>query len=247
MRVSVVIITKNQLPYLEKSLPRIASQRLPGQKPEVIVVDSGSTDGARAYAEKQGVRLVCLEPHEFGFARAHNAGAEAATGDIIVRLSGDVVPMNNDWLYHLTQPFEEERVAYTWGSQTLFPSGHYSIWERWVQFVLYSRRDRGATRQVTGRAHTVLGGNMAVRRKLWQQNPYDESLPQAEDYAWAHFWLRKGDWVGVHVPQAGVFHGHEEGIWHGIQRSLSQSVLQGLILAGLIGRRSHSDVSPRHR
>lgn len=243
----MVIITKNQRSFLEQSLPRIAGQEKLDYKPEIIVVDSGSTDGALAFAEKQGARLVCLPPHAFGFARAHNAGASVANGDIVVRLSGDAVPADSLWLSRLTQPFADRQVAYTWGSQTLPLSGRYSVWERLVQFLLYRRRKNDGNRRVTGRASTVLGGNMAVRRNLWEQHPYDESLPQAEDYAWAHYWLRSGDWAGVHVPDASVLHGHEESALLGVRRSLIQSALQGMILAGLAGRDARIFVAPIRR
>jgi rhamnosyltransferase len=235
MRVSVVIITKDQRSFLEQSLPRIAAQEKLVYRPEIIVVDSGSTDGARAFAERQGARLVCLEPGEFGFAHAHNQGADLATGEVIVRLSGDSMPASTDWLYRLIQPFCEERVAFTWGSQILPPEGHYSFWERSVQRLLYREPLQEGNRRVTGRATTVLGGNMAVRQTLWKQHPYDERLPQAEDYAWAHHWLRGGDWEGVYVPQAPIFHGHEEPFFQGMRRSLVQSTLQGLILTGILG------------
>jgi rhamnosyltransferase len=247
MRVSVVIITKNQRSFLEQSLPRIAAQENLQYRPEIIVVDSGSTDGACAFAEKQGVRLVCVAPDTFGFARAHNAGASVASGDIVIRLSGDAVPADSQWLSRLTAPFSDGRVAYTWGSQILPPSGRYSVWEQLVQFLLYRDRENSVNRRVTGRAGTVLGGNMAVRRNLWQRHPYDESLPQAEDYAWAHHRLRSGDWAGVYVPGAAVLHGHEESALLGFRRSLTQSALQGLILSGIIGRESHALVAPTHR
>ena len=234
MRVSVVIITKNQRSSLERSLPCIAAQEKVAYKPEIIVVDSGSTDGARAFAVQQGARLICLEPQEFGFARAHNAGASVATGDIVVRLSGDAVPAHPDWLSRLIKPFQDDQVACTWGSQSLPSPGRYSAWERLVQWFLYRNRERATARRVTGRAVTVLGGNMAVRRALWQEHPYDERLPQAEDYAWAHYWLRTGRRAGVYVPGAVVLHGHEEPLLQGIRRSLLQSTLQGCILAGVI-------------
>jgi glycosyltransferase involved in cell wall biosynthesis len=237
MHVSVVIITKNQRSYLERSLPCIAAQEKLTHRPEIIVVDSGSTDGACALAVQQGARLVCLKPEEFGFARAHNAGAAVAMGDIVVRLSGDVVPAHKEWLYRLIQPFRDNSVAYTWGRQTLPSSGHYSLWERLVQYLLYRQNDKALTRRVTGRARTVMGGNMAFRRALWQQHPFDERLPQAEDYAWAHHWLRHGNRAGVYVSEAAVFHGHEEPLIWGIYRSLVQSLLQGLILMGITGNR----------
>ena len=213
----------------------IASQEKLSYRPEIIVVDSGSTDGACAFAERQGVRLVCLPSESFGYARAHNAGASVATGEIIVRLSGDAIPADTEWLYRLTEPFRDANVAFTWGSQKLPPGGHHSLWERFVQKTLYSGK-RLSNRRITGRARTVLGGNMAVRRLLWCEHPYDERLPQAEDYAWAHYWLRERGKAGVYVPSAAVLHGHQEPLLQGIRRSFVQSALQGMILAGLLRR-----------
>ena len=247
MRISVVIITKNQSPFLEGSLPLIAAQEKISHRPEIIVVDSGSTDGACALARGQGVRLVCLSPESFGYARAHNAGASVATGEIVVRLSGDAVPSDTEWLYRLTEPFSDPNVAFTWGAQKLPTGRHYSLWERFVQTTLYNPRKSFSNRRVTGRAQTVLGSNMAVRRALWCEHPYDERLPQAEDYAWAHYWLRERGRAGAYVPSATVLHGHQEPLLSGIRRSLVQSALQGMILTGLIGAGALPPVPLRHR
>ncbi|MBC8103425.1 MAG: glycosyltransferase [Cytophagales bacterium] len=235
MLVSVVIITKNQRSFLEQTLPRITGQRGLLQPPEVIVVDSGSTDGACAFALQQGARLICLKPHEFGYAHAHNAGAAVATGEIVVRLSGDAIPANRDWLSSLVAPFADASVACTWGGQSL-PAGLHSAWERWSQHLLHKEPRDAAPVRIMGRARTILGSNMAVRRRLWKAHPYDERLAQAEDYAWAHHWLKTGAWAGVFVPGAVVVHGHDEPLFPAMRRSLTQSALQGLILAGLIGR-----------
>ncbi len=231
MRASVVIITKNQRAYLERSLPMIAAQRgMPGGV-EVIVVDSGSADGAQAVARAYGARLVEIAPASFGYARAHNAGAERARGEFVVRLSGDAVPAHPCWLRRLLRPFRDPSVAATWGSQSL-PAHVRNPLERLAQRLSYDngRRPRRHTRDTT-----VLGCNMAVRRALWAAHPYDERLPQAEDYAWTHHWYRRGH-AAVFVPAAPVIHGHEEPLPRALRRALAQSALQGLIRAGVWGR-----------
>jgi hypothetical protein len=104
--------------------------------------------------------------------------------------------------------------------------------ERWAQRRFYEnpRRPRRYTSDTT-----VLGSNMAVRRALWAEHPYDERLPQAEDYAWTHHWYRRG-YVAVFTPEARVLHGHDEPLGRAMRRALAQSALQGLIRAGLVGR-----------
>jgi rhamnosyltransferase len=234
VHVSVVIITKNQRGFLERSLPAIARQQgVPPGQTEVIVVDSGSTDGAqdvvRAVASAAArVRLVEIPAATFGYARAHNAGAARARGEFLVRLSGDAVPAGDHWLRSLLAPFEDDGVAATWGSQIL-PPGIRNPLERYAQRLCYgtARAPRRFTRDVT-----VLGCNMAVRRTLWRRHPYDERLPQAEDYAWMHHWYRCG-YAGVFVPGAAVVHGHDEPLARALHRSLAQSALQCLIRTGV--------------
>src|ERR1700680_723133 len=62
--ISVVIPTKNAGSNIEQLLRRLRSQR--GVKDmEVIVVDSGSTDGTLAVAERGVMKLVRIAPGEF--------------------------------------------------------------------------------------------------------------------------------------------------------------------------------------
>lgn len=243
MRASVVIITKDQRAFLRRSLPMIAAQRGFENEagPEVIVVDSGSTDGAREMVRDWGrARLVEIAPSAFSYARAHNAGAARACGEFLVRLSGDAVPATEGWLLHLLEPFSDPSVAATWGSQILPPNVRNPL-ERLAQRLLYdnARRPRRHVRDTT-----VLGCNMAVRRSLWEEHPYDERLPQAEDYAWTHHWHRRG-WVSVFVPDAPVLHGHDEPLARSLHRACAQVALQILIRLNLFeDARAHRRESP---
>ncbi len=235
MTVSVVIVTKNQRAYLAQTLPILRGQTgWLDAPPQIIVVDSGSGDGALDLVRAApGVEVVGVDGGRFNYARAHNAGASRATGDIIARLSGDAVPVGPRWLADLTQPFVgDPKVALTWGGQIL-PTGMRNPVERLAQF-LYHRADPGDAPRRFRSPRTVLGCNMAIRRALWEQRPYDERLPQAEDYAWFCYWARRG-YAGVSAPAARVAHGHDEPLLRSVRRALAQSLLQGLILTGARG------------
>jgi len=52
-------------------------------------------------------------------------------------------------------------------------------------------------------------GNAAIRRELWQDQPFDESLPGLEDIDWARKSQRKGYRV-YYAADAAVHHVHEE-------------------------------------
>ena len=54
MKVSIIIPVYNEAKTLPTLLARVLSQRIPGADKEIIIVESGSTDGSRAY------RMVAL-------------------------------------------------------------------------------------------------------------------------------------------------------------------------------------------
>ena len=87
MKLSVVIPALDEAANLARLLPEL-DRACPGA--EVLVVDGGSRDGtARVVAEQPGVRLV---PSARGRARQMNAGARAATGDVLLFLHADTWP-----------------------------------------------------------------------------------------------------------------------------------------------------------
>jgi hypothetical protein len=47
--------------------------------------------------------------------------------------------------------------------------------------------------------------NSAVRRDIWEQHPFDETMPAAEDKAWARDAMDRGLCI-VHEPAAAVWH-----------------------------------------
>ena len=103
LKAAVVVITRNQRPFLARSLPMLAAQVGVETPPEIIVVDSGSTDGARELIDATpGVRRLDYTGSagdRFNYARAYNQGIRAAAPDtdFIVRLSGDAVPADAGW------------------------------------------------------------------------------------------------------------------------------------------------------
>jgi rhamnosyltransferase len=84
---------------------------------EVILVDSGSTDGTVSIAEAFGARIVRIPSAEFTFGRSLNFGVREATREFVVIASAHVYPVYPDWIESLLRPFEDERVALTYGKQ----------------------------------------------------------------------------------------------------------------------------------
>src|SRR3990172_10003220 len=114
MEASIIIITKDQKEFLQKTLPVLLNQEFKG-KYEIIVVDSGSTDDALQYIKSLPINLVQISPETFNYARAFNTGSKKAKGKLLIRLSGDCLPQDNFFLKEILDGFEDTKVGGTYG------------------------------------------------------------------------------------------------------------------------------------
>src|SRR5215211_4273232 len=115
MNCSIVIRAYNEEKFIGLLLEGIKQQTL--KDVEVILVDSGSTDGTVAIAEAYGARVVRIPSAEFTFGRSLNFGIHAATREYIVIASAHVYPVYPDWLTSLLHPLEDGNVALSYGKQ----------------------------------------------------------------------------------------------------------------------------------
>jgi GT2 family glycosyltransferase len=90
-RLSVVVVTFNSAGALARCLPRLVEQLTDDD--ELIVVDNASRDATvDAAREAAPAARVLTQPRNLGFAAGANAGAAAATGDVLLFLNPDAEP-----------------------------------------------------------------------------------------------------------------------------------------------------------
>jgi len=218
MVASVVVITKNQKDLLKKSLPILLNQKLKGSY-EIIVVDSGSTDGAVEYVKSLPIKLVQIRPQEFNYAHAFNKGASEAKGEYLIRLSGDCIPKRSDFIKELIVPFNDSKIGGTYGRYTISGRKGYGYPSYWPgsrfpkELTRYSTKTKIFTGMVEiGKARTEVfnfaGGCCAIRKSIWGKRSFNESLSQGEDAEYAWF-LHVAGYDIVYNPQAPVLHEHK--------------------------------------
>src|SRR6266498_214569 len=115
MNCSIVIRAYNEERYIGRLLEGIRQQTI--REVEIILVDSGSTDGTVSIAESFGAQIVSIPAAEFTFGRSLNLGVQAARRELIVIASAHIYPVYPDWLASLLHPFDDEEVALTYGKQ----------------------------------------------------------------------------------------------------------------------------------
>jgi glycosyltransferase involved in cell wall biosynthesis len=200
MNCSIVIRTYNEERHIGRLLKGVRRQTL--SDVEVILVDSGSTDGTVALAESFGARVVRIPSAEFTFGRSLNLGVQAAKHEWIVIASAHVYPVYPDWIETLLHPFEDGMVALTYGKQRGSDFSKFSeqqIFHQWYP-------EASQPRQETAFCNNA---NAAIRKSLWKQHPYDETLTGLEDLAWAKWAQEQGHKI-AYVAEAEIIHVHNE-------------------------------------
>ena len=199
-QVSVVIRCCNEEEHIGRLLSGILEQSV--SDVDIVVVDSGSTDATLAIASRYPVTVRHIGRHEFTFGRSLNIGCAAARGDYIVIASAHVYPVYRDWLAKMLAPFSDPDIGLVYGQQRGDQRTKYS--ERQIFEKLYPD---GAARRTGGLFCN--NANAAIRRTLWQSQPYDESLTGLEDLAWAKAIAQLGHGV-CYQGEGSVVHVHDE-------------------------------------
>ena len=123
---SIVIPTYNGITHTEACLAALRETLPHNFREEIIVVDDASTDETPDVLERwtrSDERLKVLRnPKNVGFVTSCNWGASAATGEIIVFLNNDTLPLPG-WLSSLLQTFRDRPDAGAVGGKLVYPDG----------------------------------------------------------------------------------------------------------------------------
>jgi glycosyltransferase involved in cell wall biosynthesis len=197
---SIIIRAYNEEKNIKRLLDGLIQQSL--KDIQVILVDSGSTDRTLEIANQFLVEVVHIDPKEFTFGRSLNLGIAHAQADYIVLASAHVYPVYPDWLERLLEPFNDNQVALSYGKQRGKETSQFSeqmIFSHWYP----------ETSNFFQEHPFCNNANAAIRRDLWQQKPYNETLPGLEDLAWAR-WVQDQSYRIAYVAEAEIIHVHDE-------------------------------------
>jgi glycosyltransferase involved in cell wall biosynthesis len=123
-RVSVVVCAYNEARHIGRLLRSLHAQTLPAF--ELIVVDDGSTDATAACAVREGAKVLTIE--HAGPAAGRNAGAKAATGEILVFVDGDMACARG-FLAAITAPIARAEAIGTF-SKEIYVGEPANAWSR---------------------------------------------------------------------------------------------------------------------
>jgi rhamnosyltransferase len=198
--ISIIIRCYNEEQHIGRLLVGIREQTI--KDVEIILVDSGSTDATLSIASNFPVKVVYISPEDFSFGRSLNIGCQSAQGEFIVITSAHTYPVRSDWLEKLIDPFKDPRVALVYGKQSGGDCTNFSehqIFAKWYM-------DES---QLDQKHPFCNNANAAIRRALWEKNPYDEELTGLEDLDWAKKAISLGYCIS-YIADAEIVHLHKE-------------------------------------
>jgi glycosyltransferase involved in cell wall biosynthesis len=108
--VSVMVPVKNAGSDLAELVTRMKAQA-GFRRVEIVIVDSGSTDGSAESAAALGAVVVRIAAADFSHSGARNLGAERATGDYVLFTVQDALPSSERWLLEMFTALQRHEAA----------------------------------------------------------------------------------------------------------------------------------------
>ncbi len=229
--VSLIIPTLNGERWLDDLLFALERQTLVPN--EILLVDSGSTDGTLAIAQRYTskhsfIRLHKIEPKDFDHGGTRTMAARKTAGDILLFMTQDAVPADNKAVELLVCSFESnEKVAAAYGRQ--LPGEDATLFGEHLRLFNYPEKSQLRCQQdwyFYGFKTVFISNSFAAWRRdvLIEQSFFPEHLLFGEDTVALAKMLEKGYYV-AYVSEATVCHSHNYSILQDFKRYFDIGVL----------------------
>ncbi len=197
--VSIVMRSFNEAWALGATLAGLRRQAGPSW--ELIVFDSGSTDGSVAMIQDfRPARFIQLRSDEYVPGRVMNQGMRLARAERVIFLNADATPANEGWLEPLARGLADPRVAAVFGRQIPRPDCR-------AVYACDYERCFGENRESAGWGHFFSMVSSGLRKDIWRQRGFLESLQYAEDDEYTR-WARAQGHRVEYCPESIAIHSH---------------------------------------
>lgn len=198
---SIVVRSFNEAEYIEDVLVAVSEQEY--QDFEIILVDSGSTDGTLDIAEQYVDKIEFVAPYDFTFGHSCNVGCEAADGQFVSFLSAHAIPTDEKWLGPMVENLRDDEVAMTYSNQVGAEENKFPERRLFDELFQEERKRQTPPDYFANNASSV------IKRDLWEHHQFDEYLTGHEDIEWAKHFMDQG-YVVVYEPDSCIYHIHDE-------------------------------------
>lgn len=184
-KLSVVIPAFNVEKYIKECLDPIIEFR--GLDFEIIVVNDASTDGTLAILNQYNDKRLKIINHKInrGLPAARNTGFKASSGEYIIPLDSDDIPIPRSWLMLLSLIEKTDDVSVVYGYAQLFKDGSEFVPNFNLKFVKPSGYILDEI--VIHNNFISIGTAIISRKSIVKVGEWNESLTIGEDW---EMWCR---------------------------------------------------------
>ena len=197
--VSIIMRSFNEAWALKDTLPALRAQDYTNW--ELIVIDSGSTDGSHDLIRAANpAHFIQITPQEYNPSRVMNHGMILARAELCIFINADATPQGTNWLRPLVQAIQDKQVAACFGRQIPRPDCE-------AAFACDYERCFGDQRESANWEHFFSMVSSGLRKDVWQQRGFREDLQYAEDDEYTR-WCEAQGYNVVYVPESIAMHSH---------------------------------------
>jgi rhamnosyltransferase len=216
--VSLIIPTLNAEKYISNLLESLWLQSRPPD--EIIVIDSSSDERTVRLAESFGARVIVTSSRDFDHGSTRTTAGKSASGEILIFMTQDVLPVDNHVVEHLIKPFANDFVGAAYGRQ--LPHPHATPFAAHLRLFNYPENsyiaDLKKHRRYGVKTPFLSNSFAAYRRKALEEiGWFREKMIMGEDtYAGAKLLL--AGYKIAYVADALVYHSHNYKVWQEFKR-----------------------------
>lgn len=207
MRISIILPIYNGEKYIKKLVEKIRDQE-GNYEIELIALVSKSFDKSLEEAQKLFDKII--EVNKFNHARTRHEGAMRASGDILVFITQDILPYDNQWLKNLINPLNKKVIAAF--SRQIAYEKHSNI-EKIIREFNYPNKDRicnKGMKEENGRKNIFYSdaSSAIIKDKFFELGGYDFEVPTSEDVYLANKIVESG-YSFIYASQSRIWHSHQ--------------------------------------
>jgi rhamnosyltransferase len=212
--VSIIMRSFNEAWALRDTLPALRQQEYKSW--ELIVIDSGSTDGSVDLIRCANPRhFIQIKPEEYNPSCVMNRGMQLASSDFGIFLNADATPQNSNWLSPLVHELQDPQTAAVFGRQIPRPDCR-------AVYAHDYERCFGPNRESAKWEHFFSMVSSGIRKDIWAQRGFLPKMQYSEDDEYTR-WCRSQGYRIVYCPESVVMHSHNYTAAQAYKRSFGEA------------------------
>ncbi len=197
--VTIILRSFNEGWALRQTLPALRAQQY--RRWELVVIDSGSTDGSVDLIRQfQPRHFIQIQPSEYNPSRVMNHGMRLAQSEFAIFLNADATPQGTQWLQPLVTALHDPQNAAVFGRQIPRPDCR-------AVFAHDYERCFGPARESVRWNHFFSMVSSGLRKDIWARRGFLEKMQYSEDDEYTR-WCRAQGFQVVYCPGSVVMHSH---------------------------------------